>query len=276
MQQQEEVVTNTPTPSRTIRITHDGDYTVSVNHGVTKAENGRSFLTFSTVDEAMTAFAELRAAEVRSSYLTYSLFVKSQAELTEDSLRTEVLALVPSANVTYLRVDDNTHTGKVVVDILEDYQTIKGSSSETLRFFHFDPKRVRSQGSRPPREGDSSPRTPRVQRDFRPRDQGDQRPPRRQWESRPPREQGEQRPPRRQWESRPPREQGEQRPPREQDEQRPPRRQWESRPPRDQGQQSDQDGFQPVRTHRSQGGRGGQRPFHQGRGGGRGNNTNSV
>jgi len=264
MQQQEEVVTNTPTPSRTIRITHDGDYTVSVNHGVTKAENGRSFLTFSTLDEAMTAFAELRAAEVRSSYLTYSLFVKSQAELTEDSLRTEVLALVPSAHVTYLRVDDNTHTGKVVVDILEDYQTIKGSSSETLRFFHFDPKRVRSQGSRPPREGDSSPRTPRVQ--------SESRPPRRQWESRPPRDQsgqGDQRPPRRQWESRPPREQS------DQGEQRPPRRQWESRPPREQG---DQDGFQPVRTHRSQGqgGRGGQRPFHQGRGGGRGNNTNSV
>ena len=256
MQQQEEVVTNTPTPSRTIRITHDGDYTVSVNHGVTKAENGRSFLTFTTVEEAMTAFAELRAADVRSSYLTYSLFVKSQAELTEDTLKTQVLALVPSAHVTYLRVDDNTHTGKVVVDILEDYQTVKGSSSETLRFFHFDPKRVRSQGSRPPREGDSrEQRTPRVQRDSRPRDQGDQRPPRRQWESRPPRDQGEQRPPR------------------DQGEQRPPRRQWESRPQRE---QSDQDGFQPVRTHRGQGGRGGQRPFHQGRGGGRGNNTNSV
>ena len=258
MQQQEEVVTNTPTPSRTIRITHDGDYTVSVNHGVTKTEHGRSFLTFTTLEDAITAFGELRAAEVRSSYLTYSLFVKSQAELTEDTLRTQVLAIVPSANVTYLRVDDNTHTGKVVVDLLEDYQTVKGTASETLRFFHFDPKRVRSQGSRAPRDGDSSPRTPRVQRESRP--QGESRSPRRQWESRPPRQQGEQ---------------GEQRPARQQGESRPPRRQWESRPPRE---QSDQDGFQPVRTHRSQGqgGRGGQRPFHQGRGGGRGNNTNSV
>ena len=262
MQQSEEVVTNTPTPSRTIRITHDGDYTVSVNHGVTKTEHGRSFLTFTTLEDAITAFGELRAAEVRSSYLTYSLFVKSQTELTEDTLRTQVLAIVPSANVTYLRVDDNTHTGKVVVDILEDYQTVKGTANETLRFFHFDPKRVRSQGSRAPRDGDSSPRTPRVQRDSRPqRDQGESRPPRRQWESRPPRVQGEQ---------------GEQR---DQGESRPPRRQWESRPPRVQGEQRDQDGFQPVRTHRSQGqgGRGGQRSFHQGRGGGgRSNNTNSV
>lgn len=259
MQQQEEVVTNTPTPSRTIRITHDGDYTVSVNHGVTKTEHGRSFLTFTTLEDAITAFGELRAAEVRSSYLTYSLFVKSQAELTEDTLRTQVLAIVPSANVTYLRVDDNTHTGKVVVDLLEDYQTVKGTTSETLRFFHFDPKRVRSQGSRAPREnGDSKEqRTPRVQRD-----QGESRPPRRQWEQRPPRQQGEQ------GDSRPPRQQG------EQGDSRPPRRQWESRPPREQGDHSD--GFQPVRTHRSQGGRGGQRPSYQGRGGGRGNNTNSV
>ena len=239
MQQQEEVVSNTPTPSRTIRITHDGDYTVSVNHGVTKAENGRSFLTFSTVDEAITAFGELRAADVRSSYLTYSLFVKSQAELTEESLKTQVLAIVPSAHVTYLRVDDNTHTGKVVVDLLEDYQTVKGSSSETLRFFHFDPKRVRS---RPPREGDSTPRTPRA-----PREQGDSRSPRRQWESRPPRDQTNSGP-------------------RDHDGFQQVRTQ--------RGQGQGRGGQRP--SYQGQG-RGGQRPGYQGRsGGGRGNNTNSV
>ena len=235
MQQQEEVVTNTPTPSRTIRVTHEGDYNVSVNHGVTKADNGRYFLTFTTLEDAIKAFGELRAAEVRSSYLTYSLFVKSQAELTEDSLKSQVLAIVPEANVTYLRVDDNSHTGKVVVDLLGDYQTIKGSSGETLRFFHFDPKRVRSRGP-----GDSSSRPAR--------DQGDSRPPRRQWESRPPRDQGDSRPPRRQWEQRPPRDQGES------------------------GSPRDNDGFQQVRSHRRQGD---QRPY-QGRGGGRGSNTNSV
>ena len=262
MQQQEEVVTNTPTPSRTIRVTHEGDYNVSVNHGVTKADNGRYFLTFTTLEDAIKAFGELRAAEVRSSYLTYSLFVKSQAELTEDSLKSQVLAIVPEANVTYLRVDDNSHTGKVVVDLLGDYQTIKGSSGETLRFFHFDPKRVRSRGP-----GDSSSRPAR--------DQGDSRPPRRQWESRPPRDQGDSRPPRRQWEQRPPRDQGDSRPPRDQGDSRPPRRQWEQRPPRDQGESGsprDNDGFQQVRSHRRQGD---QRPY-QGRGGGRGSNTNSV
>jgi len=165
MEQVQETVTNTPTPSRTIRVTHNGDYTVSINHGVTQAENGRRFLTFPTVDEAIIAYTELRAAEVKASYLTYSLFVKSQEELTEDSLKTQALGLVPNANVTYLRVDENKHTGKVVVDLLTDYQMIKSSSVDNLRFFHFDPKRVRSR-----RDESSSGNQ---------RDQGDQRRPRR-------------------------------------------------------------------------------------------------
>jgi hypothetical protein len=176
-QVQEETVTNTPTPSRTIRITHNGDYTVSVNHGVTQADNGRRFLTFTTIDEAVTAFGELRAADIKSSYLTYALFVKSQAELTEESLKEEVLKLVADANVTYLRVDGNLHTGKVVVDVLADYQTIKSSSSDDLRFFHFDPKRVRPQGGRA--QGGQRPQGGRAQGGQRAqggRAQGGQRP----------------------------------------------------------------------------------------------------
>jgi hypothetical protein len=166
MEPVQETVTNIPTPSRTIRVTHNGDYTVSINHGVTQAENGRRFLTFSTIDEAVIAYTELRAAEVKASYLTYSLFVKSQEEHSEDTLKAQVLGLVPNANVTYLRVDENKHTGKVVVDLLTDYQMIKSSSGDSLRFFHFDPKRVR-----PRRDNESSgvQRVPRYQRD-----QGDQ------------------------------------------------------------------------------------------------------
>ena len=225
--------TNTPTPSRTIRVTHDGDYTVSVNHGVSKADNGRSFLTFTTLEEAITAFTELRAADIRSSYLTYSLFVKSQTELTEDSLRTQVLAIVPSANLTYVRVDSNNHTGKVVVDILTDYQTVKASSGENLKFFHFDPKRVRRQDDsspRAPRQYDNSPRAPRQYDNS----------------SRPPRQYD-----------------NSSRPPRQYDN--------SSRPPRDQDSspRAQNDGFQQVRSHNRQGGqgRGGQGRGGQGRGG---------
>ena len=147
MEPEQSTVTNTPTPSRTIRVSHEGDYFVSTNHGVTQAENGRRFLTFSSVDDAIQAYAELKTANVRASYLTYSLFVKSQVELTELNLRAQVLALVPDANLTYLRVDDNLHTGKVVVDFLTDYQTLKAGSNDNFRFFHFDPKRVRPKRS---------------------------------------------------------------------------------------------------------------------------------
>ena len=140
---EQETVTNTPTPSRTIRLNSNGDYNVSVNHGVTQAENGRRFLTFSNVDDAIVAYSELKDSDIKASFLTYSLFVKSQDELTQEVLKTQVLKLVPDVNVTYLRVDDNKHTGKIVVDLLTNYQVIKSASDDNFRFFHFDPKRVR-------------------------------------------------------------------------------------------------------------------------------------
>jgi hypothetical protein len=143
MEPVQETVTNAPTPSRTIRVTHEGDYNVSVNHGVTQAENGRRFLVFASVEDAMKAYQELKDSSVKAAYLTYSLFVKSQEEMTVESLNSQVLALVPDAHVTYSRVDDNLHTGKVVVDLLTDYQSVKAASTDSLRFFHFDPKRVR-------------------------------------------------------------------------------------------------------------------------------------
>jgi uncharacterized membrane protein YgcG len=136
-----ESTTQQPTVSRTIKC-DQGDYTVSVPHNVFNTENGKSFLTFSTTADAANAFTALRAAGVRCYYLSYSLFVKTQSDLTEDSLRAATLALVPAANLTYLRVDTNGHTGKVVVDLLPDYQTLKSGMGGEFRFFHFDPKRV--------------------------------------------------------------------------------------------------------------------------------------
>ncbi len=172
MEPVQETVTNAPTPSRTIRVTHEGDYNVSVNHGVTQAENGRRFLVFASIEDAMQAYQELKDSSVKASYLTYSLFVKSQAELTNETLNEQVLALVPAAHVTYSRVDDNLHTGKVVVDLLTDYQSIKAASTDSLRFFHFDPKRVRPRGqARDHAQGEQ--RQPRAQGQAR--DQGQPR-----------------------------------------------------------------------------------------------------
>jgi len=187
MEPVEEPVTNTPnapTPSRTIRVTHEGDYSMSINHGVTQAENGRRFLVFASIDDAVQAYQELKDGNVRASYLTYSLFVKSQEEMTVETLNSQVSSLVPEVHVTYSRVDDNLHTGKVVVDLLTDYQTIKAASTDNLRFFHFDPKRVRparqtsGQGDAPQNQWSQvRPRGPRVPRDSQQGD-GQQRGPR--------------------------------------------------------------------------------------------------
>jgi hypothetical protein len=188
MENEQAPVTNAPTPSRTIRVSHEGDYNVTVNHGVTQADNGRRFLVFTTLAEAIQAYGELKAENVKASYLTYSLFVKSQAELTSDSLRTQVLGLVPEANITYMRVDDNLHTGKVVVDLLTDYQTVKAASTDDLRFFHFDPKRVR------PRNGNQGEQQAQGQwEQVQPRQRRPQGQPRPQggFQQRQPREQGD-------------------------------------------------------------------------------------
>jgi hypothetical protein len=174
MENEQLAVTNVPTPSRTIRVTHEGDYNVTVNHGVTQADNGRRFLVFATVEEAVQAYDELKAENVKASYLTYSLFVKSQSELDQDSLKTQVLALVSSANITYLRVDDNLHTGKVVVDLLTDYQTLKAGSTDTLRFFHFDPKRVRPKRDQDAQGGQWTQVQNRQRGQANPRPQGGQ------------------------------------------------------------------------------------------------------
>jgi hypothetical protein len=134
---------NSPIVSRTIR-TDKTDYVLDIEHTLFQAENYKQFLTFKTVSDADLAFQKLKEANVRSLFLTYSLFVKSQNELTEEDLRTFVLNIAPTANITYIRINSNLHTGKLVVDILSDYQLIKKSSTDDLKFFHFDPKRVKT------------------------------------------------------------------------------------------------------------------------------------
>jgi len=70
----------------------------------------------------------------------YSLFVKFNTELKVsevDKLNAKVLALVSSANVSYSRVDENGHTGKVVVDRFEDYNTLRASTGD-VTFYKFN------------------------------------------------------------------------------------------------------------------------------------------
>ena len=137
--------------SRTVCLFHGNTYSVSPSHHSTKVGN-KQFMIFASVGEAQTAFNELKQTETRLAYLTYSLFVKSQTELTEELLRDTVLQFASQANITYLRVDDNHFTGKVVVDLLSDYTAIKTSNHADVRFFHFNPSflKTRSYNTRRP------------------------------------------------------------------------------------------------------------------------------
>jgi len=83
----------------------------------------------------------------------YSLFVKFNDELksTETSkLNDRVLALVPNAVVSYSRVDSNGHTGKVVVDRFDDYNTLRSATGDTT-FYKFN--RTKAQARSGPATG---------------------------------------------------------------------------------------------------------------------------
>lgn len=140
-----------PTPSRTLRISSSG-YNTN-NYEYEYILNGNVyFLLFDTVEEAVKAYERLKEDKVPVRYHVYSLFVKFDQVVTEDNLEIRVNEILSSTNssynITYLRTDTNnkeSHTGKVVVDKLDDCRsllTFKDESSVRLRFYRFDPKKA--------------------------------------------------------------------------------------------------------------------------------------
>ena len=95
----------------------------------------------------------------------YSLFVKFSNELkTEDveKLNEKIYALTPDAEISYSRVDSNGHTGKVVVDRFEDYNTLRASSGD-MTFFKFNRTKAQTRGGAQSRPAPSAGAAP-VQR----------------------------------------------------------------------------------------------------------------
>ncbi len=140
-----------PTPSRTLRILASS-YDVSKYPNFNYTLNGNVyFLTFDKLDDAMNAYNKLKDDKIQVRYHVYSLFTKFDEVMNTDQLDKEVKKILNSDhNITYLRVDnkDNSgqsHTGKVVVDKLDDCKTLlafKDESSMRLRFYRFDPKKA--------------------------------------------------------------------------------------------------------------------------------------
>lgn len=136
----------TPTPSRTLRIPQGGydekkyDYKSTLNGNV-------YFLTFDEISDAVLAYQKLREDKVPVRYHVYSLFVKFDEVMTNEQLGDNIDKVLSDEkkNVTYIRVDVSNHTGKVVVDRLDDCKTLlayRDTSSLRLRFYRFDPKKA--------------------------------------------------------------------------------------------------------------------------------------
>jgi hypothetical protein len=79
----------------------------------------------------------------------YSLFVKFNTELKStqvDKLNAQVVALAANANISYSRVDENGHTGKIVVDRFDDYNTLRSSTGD-VTFYKFNRTKAHARGT---------------------------------------------------------------------------------------------------------------------------------
>jgi hypothetical protein len=85
----------------------------------------------------------------------YSLFVKFSTELSSgdvEKLNDTIYSIVPDSEISYSRVDSNGHTGKVVVDRFEDYNTLRAYSGE-FTFYKFNRTKAQTRGPPPSSAG---------------------------------------------------------------------------------------------------------------------------
>jgi hypothetical protein len=114
-----------------------GDYVSSVN--VFISPNGRAFVECANIEDAQVLFETFRENDLKPRVSNYSLFFRSTEAVTYQEARI-IFEGLTNANIMYMRVDDNNHTGKLVVDSLEEYQALKAYEDNTMQFYHFNPK----------------------------------------------------------------------------------------------------------------------------------------
>jgi hypothetical protein len=133
------------------------------------SDNSRTFRVLNLTDEVKTKLSEVNAVvsqhesvnyvevvdvasiagvkkvldenEMKYKQCSYSTFVRFKDELTVEQLTKLVNDLCANVNVLYVRVDENNHTGKLVVDKLNDYNTLKGNTGD-VSFYRFSPLNV--------------------------------------------------------------------------------------------------------------------------------------
>jgi hypothetical protein len=151
---------NNPTPSRTLRIPVSEYDTSKYSYNYTLNGNVY-FLSFDSIETASSAYTTLKNDNIPVKYHVYSLFIKFDESIEKETLEQKINnVLNNNCNITYIRVDnkENTesHTGKVVIDKLDDCKTLlsyKDESSIRLRFYRFDPKKAIKKTNKPKQDG---------------------------------------------------------------------------------------------------------------------------
>jgi hypothetical protein len=129
--------------SRTFRIINLADDVKTklseLKATVTQHEN-INYVEVSTVPEIAAVKAVLDGANMKYKQCSYSTFVRFKNQMTVDDLNALATSLCQGheVNVLYSRVDENNHTGKLVVDRLDDYNTLKANTGD-VSFYRFSP-----------------------------------------------------------------------------------------------------------------------------------------
>jgi hypothetical protein len=152
--------------SRTIRLYNADATSLLTDYDVTitKSDNGRAFIQCNNVDESQKVSDLFFTNNEYHNAVTYSLFFKSNTEFTdEESAKNAFLALCDT-NITYMRLNTDLFSGKLVVDTLQDYNTFKSQNDNDgapVKFYHFNSgknargrTRTRTNDVRAPRTND--------------------------------------------------------------------------------------------------------------------------
>jgi len=110
--------------------------------------NSKSFVSSENISDVIEV---LNSNNVTFRPHFYSLFAKFNSELKTNEtskLNDLVFSVAADAEVSYSRIDENGHTGKVVVDRFEDYNLLRSHEGD-ITFYKFNRTKAQSRG--PPR-----------------------------------------------------------------------------------------------------------------------------
>lgn len=126
---------------RVLNLTDEVKETIStLNTTVTQHEN-INYVEVASVDDIAAVKSALDSAEIKYKQCSYSTFVRFKDQLSVDQLNATASELCENVNILYSRVDENNHTGKLVVDRLEDYNKLKSNTGD-VSFYRFSPVNV--------------------------------------------------------------------------------------------------------------------------------------